>query len=92
MRDVANFLLNFAITSKPRCADKLNISFVPVTRFGSVCHRKEYESHEVFCAASKQKGLKGRFFFSLVLMTKRMAQKKVRNVECPLFLSSVRGR
>jgi hypothetical protein len=54
MRDVANFLLNFAKTSKPLCADKLNISFVTVTRFGSGCHRKEYESHEVFAPPTKK--------------------------------------
>jgi hypothetical protein len=51
---VANRLLNLADTSKPRCTDKLNISFVTVTCFGSDCHRKEYESHEVFCAAHQK--------------------------------------
>ena len=80
MRDVANFLLNFVKTSKPRCADKLNISFVTVTRFGTVYHPKGYEGHEVFCATSKRKGLKGRFFFPFFLITTRMAEKKVRNV------------
>lgn len=42
MRGVANFLLNFAKTNKPRCADKLNSSFVTATRFGTVYHHKEY--------------------------------------------------
>ena len=77
---MANFLLNFPKTSKPPCADKLNIGFVAIARFGSVCHHKEYEDREVFFATSKRKGLKGRFFFPFFLITTRMAEKKVRNV------------
>ena len=42
-----------------------NISFVTITCFGSVCHHKEYEGHEVFFRRRQTKGLKRRFFFLL---------------------------
>ena len=58
MRGVANFLLNFAKTSKSRCAEKFNIGFVTITCFGSVCHHEDYEGHEVFFRRQQTKGIK----------------------------------